>query len=86
MSLEAPVIAIGWKELQGSKASPILVLYFGTDVEAGTDAVNRGLDSGSIVVGYVLRGRQPFAGQLMFAATSDNRPNPVGQLQPAGGS
>jgi hypothetical protein len=84
MILSPPVVGVGWKESR-PKASPILVVYFGNDVERATDEVNAALDNGSLTVGYVLRGQQPFAGQLMYAATTDNRPAPVGRLEPATG-
>jgi hypothetical protein len=82
--LELPVLALGFKE-PGTKPSAILVLYFGIDAEAGAAAVNQAFAAGTIAAGYVLRGQQVFAGQLLHYVTESHRPAPAGELIPAGG-
>jgi hypothetical protein len=79
-----PVIAVGWREV-GPKGAPLTVLYCGADVEAAAAVVNSCLDNGSIAYGRVFRG-QLLGGQLMYAASTTHRPEPIGQtVYPAGG-
>jgi hypothetical protein len=76
VNFDLPIVALGFKEV-GAKPQPLLIIYSGFDSEAGASALHRALDDKSIAVGYVLRGKQPFSGQLLHYADADNR-SPLG--------
>jgi hypothetical protein len=79
------VIAIGWKRCIVGKSVPLQILYCGSDTEAAESACNLALDNHMVESARVFRGPL-MGGQCMYRATSDNRPEPVGPVLPAGRS